>query len=174
MLSNGIRPTDKRVKGVVKAPRLINRCGHTINDHLRAGILERMSSKGRPGFGVGETVQGKVKKMHGINRLGTEAAGEAVTEEGEFVDMVVCVVITTAAPLRGPVTGTTQASGRRLIRVHNLKGCGDGSALGALPVDKLTVAWRAAEVHNLKGCGDGSALGVLPVDKLTVAWRAAE
>lgn len=67
----------------------IDRCGHTINDHLRAGILERMSSKGRPGFGVGETVQGKVKKMHGINRLGTEAAGEAVTEEGEFVDMVV-------------------------------------------------------------------------------------
>ena len=55
------------------------------------------------------------------------------------------VLITTAAPLRGPVTGTTQASGRRLIRVLNLKGCGDGSALGALPVDELTVAWRAAD-----------------------------
>ena len=50
------------------------------------------------------------------------------------------VFITTAVPLSGPVTGTTQASGRHLIRVCNLKGCGDGSALEVLLIDKLTVA----------------------------------
>ena len=58
----------------------IDRCGHTIKDHLRAGILERMSSKGRPGFGGrGEVGEGRGRGKQGEGR-GRGKQGEGGTE----------------------------------------------------------------------------------------------